>query len=93
MAQSLGQHLNRVLNLTVSDSHLSVSPITGRDGDAFELTRVTWAEGMVRRVLATEEVGRTFGKLWFFPKRYARLPVCPRSRHPHSSGAVPRSRD
>jgi hypothetical protein len=39
VAQSLAQHLNRVLNRTVSDSHLSVSPIEG-DGDTFELTRL-----------------------------------------------------
>jgi hypothetical protein len=32
VAQSLAQHLNRVLNLTVSDSHLSVSPLAG-DGE------------------------------------------------------------
>lgn len=37
VAQSLATHLNRVLNLTVSDSHLSVSPI---DGDTFEVARL-----------------------------------------------------
>jgi hypothetical protein len=38
-AQSLAQHLNRVLNLTVSDSHLSVSPLAG-DGETFQLARL-----------------------------------------------------
>jgi len=38
VAQSLAQHLNRVLNLTVTDSPLFVEPITDHDGDAFELT-------------------------------------------------------
>jgi hypothetical protein len=39
VAQSLAQHLNRVLNLTVSDSHLSVSPLAG-DGEKFQLARL-----------------------------------------------------
>jgi hypothetical protein len=41
VAHSLAQHLNRVLNRTVSDSHLSVSPIDGDShGDTFELARL-----------------------------------------------------
>jgi hypothetical protein len=41
VAQSLAQHLNRVLNLTVSDSHLSVSPIAGHShGEKFQLARL-----------------------------------------------------
>jgi hypothetical protein len=39
VAQSLAEHLNRVLNRTVSDSHLSVSPIIG-DGEKFQLARL-----------------------------------------------------
>jgi len=45
VAQSLARHLNRVLNLTVSDARLTVSPVTG-DGhdDTFELERVVEGE-------------------------------------------------
>ncbi len=39
-AQGLADRLNGALNRTVSDSRLSVVPIPGHDGDAFELTRV-----------------------------------------------------
>jgi hypothetical protein len=39
VAQSLAQHLNRVLNRTVSDSHLSVSPVVG-DTEKFQLARL-----------------------------------------------------
>jgi hypothetical protein len=41
VAQGLARHLNRALNRTVSDSHLSVSPIAGHgDGDMFQLERL-----------------------------------------------------
>jgi hypothetical protein len=41
VAQSLARHLNRVLNQTVSDSHLSVSPLVGdADGEKFQLARL-----------------------------------------------------
>jgi hypothetical protein len=39
VAQGLAEHLNRVLNRTVSDSHLSVSPIVGT-GEKFQLARL-----------------------------------------------------
>jgi hypothetical protein len=43
VAQSLARHLNRVLNKTVSDSRLSVSPLAG-DGEMFELERLVERE-------------------------------------------------
>jgi len=43
VAQNLVRHLNRVLNLTVSDARLSVSPATD-DGDTFELERIVDGE-------------------------------------------------
>jgi len=39
VAHSLAQHLNHVLNRTVSDSHLSVSSIVGH-GEKFQLARL-----------------------------------------------------
>ena len=45
MARSLARRLNRVLNRTVSDSRLSVSPATDDgDGDTFELERLVEGE-------------------------------------------------
>ncbi len=45
MAKSLADHLNRVLNLTVSDARLSVSPVTGDgDGETFQLERIVEGE-------------------------------------------------
>jgi hypothetical protein len=47
VAQSLARHLNRVLNQTVSDSRLSVSPIVGDgDGETFQLERLVEREGV-----------------------------------------------
>jgi hypothetical protein len=43
VAQSFARHLNRALNRTVSDSHLSVSPIAG-DGERFQLERLVEQE-------------------------------------------------
>ena len=48
------RHLNRVLNLTVSDSHLSVSPVTGDgDDDTFELERLVERENVPLELYGT----------------------------------------
>ena len=52
MAQSLAKHLNRVLNLTVSDSHLSVSPLAG-DGERFQLARLVERENVPLQLRGT----------------------------------------
>ncbi len=54
MAQSLARHLNRVLNQTVSDSHLSVSPVTGDgEGDTFKLERLVERENVPLQLRGT----------------------------------------
>jgi hypothetical protein len=54
VAQSLARHLNRVLNQTVSDSHLSVSPVTGDgDGDTFKLERLVERENVPLQLRGT----------------------------------------
>jgi hypothetical protein len=52
MAEDLAKHLNRVLNLTVSDSHLSVSPV--RDGEKFQLTRLVGRQNVPLRLRGTK---------------------------------------
>ena len=86
VAQSLAQHLNRVVNWIVTDLPLFVEPITGHDGDAFELTRVTWLGFGLAFSLAeeTDQAG-SVGCEW--RSRWCPQPACRACTSPGSSAA------